>query len=290
MPIPDAARTIVETTPDLTQSLTDLDFERLKQVMFDRLHGEQSIGPATDPRGGPEPFEWLVEQFQRGDSGLRDRMTVVMREFLAELTDLQRWPTRARNDLLDLIQYCGSGLVDELHRLIRAETLWKLPYEGPPAHAGLLKCLISLGRRGTPDFWVEQSQLLGPPYGALIFRGLMEHGLEFAVRHLPELSADAEALVNLRLLLPIVEDRFGSETVAEAFRKQFPRLSAEAREAFAVDLSGTADASKGTAREPVFGTLASITDASSDWNETNLLASPRIPPIHQPPHILAKAS
>ena len=55
--------------------------------------------------------------------------------------------------------------------------MFKLPHEGPPAHAGLLKCVISLGHRGTPDFWVEQFKLLGPPYGALIFRGLMEHGL-----------------------------------------------------------------------------------------------------------------
>jgi hypothetical protein len=281
MPKQGSTRTLAEPIPNPPRLLADLGFERLKQVMFDRLHGERSIGPATDPRVGPEPFEWLVEHYRRGDSGLRDRMTAAIREFLAEVTDLQRWPTRARNDLLDLIQYCGGGLVNDLHRLIRTEVLLKLPHEGPPAHAGLLKCLISLSHRGTPDFWIEQFKLLGPQYGALIFRGLMEHGLDFAVRHLPDLSADEEALTNLRLLLPVVEDRFGSEVVVEGFLKQFPQLSAEAREAFANDLSIAVDPPKVSDKQPNFGTLNKTTVAAGNWGEPFLPVGLRSPAIFQ---------
>src|SRR3954447_22399935 len=91
-----------------TASLADLSFKRLKQVMFDRLHGHQSIGPATDPRVGPEPFEWLSEQFRRADTALRGRMSAILREFLDEVTDLKAWPEHARDDLLDLIQDCGD--------------------------------------------------------------------------------------------------------------------------------------------------------------------------------------
>src|SRR5205823_2792335 len=109
-----------------TASLTDLPFDRLRQVMFDRLHGLPSIGPATDPRVDLEPFEWLSEEFRKGDAGLRDRMTAVLREFLGEITDLDVWPEDARDDLLDLIQDCGEDLIDDIRRLIRTRALFDL--------------------------------------------------------------------------------------------------------------------------------------------------------------------
>lgn len=227
---------MMTNTAKATESLTDLPFEQLKRVMFARLHGEQSFGPITDPRVGLEPFEWLVEQFQRGDTGLRDRMTAVMGEFLNELADLEAWPAPARSNLLDVLQDCGDALVDDIRRLIRIQTLLKLAGAGAPAHAGLLKCLISLEHRETPEFWMEQFNLLGPEYGALIFSGLLDHGLDVAVRRLPHLCRHDHALQQIRLLLPVLQDEFGTERVLRTFQSQFERLPKTTCAVFVADL------------------------------------------------------
>jgi RNA polymerase sigma factor (sigma-70 family) len=83
---------------------------------------------------------------------LRDRITEVLHRFLHGITDVEQWPAQARDNLLDLIQNCDERLVDDLELLVRNRTLLDLPAAGPPAHAGLLKCLLGLRHRGTPEF------------------------------------------------------------------------------------------------------------------------------------------
>jgi hypothetical protein len=232
------------TTVQYVSPLANLSIDRLRQVMFDRLHGLQSVGPALDARFGPESFSWLSDEFRRGDSGLRDRMSEVLRCFLNVVTDVEQWPAPARTNLLDLIQDCGEEVVDDLRQLVRTRVLLDLPAAGPPAHAGLLKCLLSLRHYDTPQFWSEQFRVLGPESGALIFSGLVEHGLEIAARHLPELSAHDMACRFIQLGIPVLQDRFGTAAVARAFQQQMPRLTESARERFnaSLELSPTAEA------------------------------------------------
>lgn len=54
----------------------------------------------------------------------------------------------------------------------------------------------------TPEFWLDQSLALGPAYGALIFSGLIGHGLELTMSHLPQLSSDPEARTYIRWVFP----------------------------------------------------------------------------------------
>ena len=121
-------------------------------------------------------------------------MTTVIREFLRELSDAALWPADARSNLLDLIQDCGDPelLGDDIRALIRQRSLLDLPPAGPVAHAGLLKCLIALGNRQTPEFWHQQLEILGGEYGALVFSGLIEHGIETAARSLSEVAAGVQ--------------------------------------------------------------------------------------------------
>jgi hypothetical protein len=221
---------------DGLSALARLTTDELRDVIRQRLHGRRSIGPPVDVRVGPEAFEWLSEEFRRGDAGLQHRMTAVLRDFLGELADVERWPEEARFALLDLIQDCGEGLVDDLFRMIRQQTLLRPADLGPDAHAGLLKCLIANGHHATPEFWLEQFHLLGPDYGALIFSGLVDHGLELAMGHLPELTVNDEARQYVRWLFPHLKDKFGVQTVVDALDRQQERLAKETYRLYRSDL------------------------------------------------------
>lgn len=218
-------------------NLADLSEAELRDVMYARLGGNPSVGPPVDSRIGREPLEWLSDQYRRGDAGLQHRMTAVLDDFLEELTDTSRWPDRTRHALLDLIQDCGESLVDHLHRLIRRQTFLKAEGLGPEVHAGLLKCLISNGHHATPDFWLKQFELLGSPYGALIFSGLVDHGLELAMSHLPTLSGGEEAKNYIRWLFPFLQDKFGAAAVLEQLEQVRNRLPDETYQLYRRDLN-----------------------------------------------------
>lgn len=207
--------------------------------MFSRLQGNPSIGPNVDPRTGPEPFEWLAEQFRRGDAGLQHRMTAILGDFLDELPDSTRWPERARWALLDVIQDCGESLVDRIFRLVRQQTFLKAAGLGPQAHAGLLKCLISNGHHATPEFWLRQADVLGPEYGALIVSGLIDHGLDLAMSQLPRQCAQEPSRTLVRWLFPNLQDRFGTVAVLASLDHIRDQLPAETYEVFRSDLLPT---------------------------------------------------
>ncbi len=218
------ADTTAKAEPADRVKLAELDAAQLRDVMYARLQGNISIGPPVDPRVGKEPFEWLSDEFRRGSTSLQRRMTAVLEDFLDELTDTDRWPERSRYDLLDLIQDCGEQLLDHIHRLIRQQTFLQAAGLGPDVHAALLKVLISNGHHATPEFWLQQSEVLGPSYGALILSGLVDHGLDLAMHHLPQLSADDEARDYVRWLLPELQDRFGTAVVLEQLDRLRPQL------------------------------------------------------------------
>ncbi len=219
-----------------TARLSDLSEPQLREVIYARLQGDPSIGPPCDPRVGPDPLAWLSDQYRRSDAGLQHRMTAVLRDFLAELPDTRQWSKQARCALLDLIQDCGEPLIDDLLRLTRQRELLDAEGLGPDAHAGLLKCLISNGHRVTPEFWFEQFTFLGPRYGALIFSGLIDHGLDIAMRQLPTLSADPEAGQQIRWLFPHLKDKYGVQAVREALDARQGSLNEEIYRLYCQDL------------------------------------------------------
>jgi hypothetical protein len=218
-------------------AIADLEIGELRDVIYSRLQGNPSIGPAVDPRSGPEPFEWLSTEFRRGNSGLRDRMSEVLSDCLDELvTEPGRWPERTRVALLDLIQDCGAALTSKLFDMVRKQLFLKTEGLGAEAHAGLLKCLVSNGHHATPDFWMQQFEWLGPEYGALVFSGLVDHGLVVAMNELPVLCVHDEACAYVRWLWPDLMGRFGAQTVMTELERQKSRLSVETFELFRRDL------------------------------------------------------
>jgi hypothetical protein len=243
-----------EVSPDHPEALANVEYDSLRRLVFDVLHGTAVIGPPPDPRRGIRPFEVLSDLFQRADRVVRSRVTEILREFLYELIDTAVWPAQARWDLLDLVQDCGhDGVVDDIRVLIRQKTLYQAADIGAAGHAGLVKCLLSLGALSTPEWWLEQFDLLGKDYGALIFSGLVEHGLDEAVSRLPMLCDSDHALQEMRLLIPSLVDEFGLERVREALSEQLASLSHTASKAFAEELRITVLPSREESRRRASG-------------------------------------
>ena len=211
-----------------SNELNSFSSERLKVVMFDRLHGYQSIGPQIDPRGDYPAHLWLVEQYRLGTDGLRDRMAFVAEEFVANLTDTTEWPREARVSLLDMVQECRMNL-NAVETLIRSHELLDTSKAGHDAHASLLKSSLALGHKRDPDFWLEQLGMLGNDYGALIFGGLLEHGLEKATEYLPRCCASDDAIAHMDLLIPALVDQYGLDIIGSAVERQLDNLLPDAR-------------------------------------------------------------
>jgi hypothetical protein len=199
--------------------------------MLDRLHDHQSIGPPIDPRGDYPAHLWLVEQYRLGADGLdglRDRMDMVAEEFVANLTDTTEWPREARVSLLDMVQECRMDL-NAVETLIRGGALLEIQDAGRDAHASLLKSSLAVGHRRSPDFWLEQLGLLENDYGALIFGGLLEHGIETAAEYLPRCCASEDAIAHMDLLIPALVDKYGLDIVGSAVERQLDSLLPDAR-------------------------------------------------------------
>ncbi len=200
-------------------NLSRLSRAQLKSTMRNRLHGLSAGGPLVDRRLGPEPYEWLLQEYKSGKDRLRDWMEGILREFLEELPDPAKWDEEARANLFVLLQLCGANLSEDVQRLVRTRRL--LDPEsggGPDLHAGLLKCLMALGHKENPRFWMTEFKMLGHDYGALIFAGLAEHGVEEATKNLLKLCRSQTAAGLIRSFVPNLIDRFGKERVVNAFK------------------------------------------------------------------------
>ena len=211
-----------------TPAIENLKLEELREVMCDRLHGRQSIGPPLDPHGDVRPHQWLVESFRAAANGLRDRMEIIASDFTNELTDPGRWPVDARVNLLDLDQECGLA-EDTIRRLLRNRVFLNSENPDANAHAMVLKTSVGLGMKWSPGFWMEQLDLLGPDYGSLVFWGLLEHGMEIAASQLDHCCDSEEAIGQMTLIIPSLVDRYGGEEVVRLLSPQLENLPEQAR-------------------------------------------------------------
>ena len=243
-------------------SLESLSLGALEKVIVDRLHERRSIGPAVDLRAGESHIEWLIDQFRQGSTGLRDRMSVAFRNLLAE--KCREWPPAARANLLDVLQENGEQLADEIFAAVRTRSL--LDPCGVETHAGLLKCLISLDRRLSPDAWLDQLKVLGPEYGALILSGLVQHGLSMGMSFLPRLSKNKAAAREIRLALPVLDDMFGRQDVERELQRCLPDCTEAACEILRI---GRPAEPLPQRQEPLFEGLEDPLPARAPWTAEN---------------------
>lgn len=209
---------MTETRPLLEPNL--LTGTALRDLVRRRLHGQPAGGPALDPRGDIRPYQWLLDSYVDALPGGQQRLSQAFADLLAES---ESWPEAAQVELLDLLQQAGDDAV--------APAIWgalrqfpqKLDAEAVTRAARLLKVLLARGHRGSPEFWLDWLDRLGPDYGALVLSGLMEHGADQVAAHLPRLVASPKALRAVLRFLPTLEDRWGQETLLNVLRTGLPR-------------------------------------------------------------------
>ena len=213
--------------------LTSLPTEKLRDVVFSRLHGEDAGGPALD---GSDVFGWIADTYCEGDLDFKQRIDAILKSFLADITDDETWPGDAAENLLDLLQDIGERLSSVLFEMARSGILLQYAERGRHLQSGLLKCLISTGHTATPDFWWQQFEMLGPEYGAVIASGLSDHGLQPVMSGLPRLSEHETARQAIRFLWRHLVDQYRLEPVAQALRELQSQLPPETFEMYDSDL------------------------------------------------------
>ena len=242
--------------------LDSLSYEELQTVIVDRLHERRSIGPPIDMRADESHIEWIIDQYRLGSTALRDRMSMIFRKLLTETC--RDWEPVGRANLLDVLQECGDQLTDPIYAAVRGRSLFEAC--GSETHAGLLKCLISLNRRLSPDFWLDQRDVLGPEFGALILSGLVMHGLSMGMQFLPQLTRNETAAREIRLALPILDDMFGRQEVERELQRYLDDCSDFAREILRI---GRPAEPVPPRQEPMFEGLENPAPARTPWTAEN---------------------
>lgn len=200
-------------------NLSGLTYRDLKQHIKDRLFGEVAGGVPIDTRGDEPVYQWLVDSFRQGSDGLQNRMTEAFKELLFEALSTSEW-NESIYQLLDLLQLVGKELISEIYQRLTGPEIGD-----SDVRAGLLKVFVAHQHKGTEAFWLNQYNLLGPEYGALVFAGLVEHGLDTAVAHFPQLAKNDHALAWLELYIPSLIDRFGLEATKTAFHLLWDQMN-----------------------------------------------------------------
>lgn len=206
--------------------------DALRDLVRQRLQGEPAGGPAVDPRGEDRPYEWLLDSYREARSGTQQRLSRVFAELLPEALGAAPWPEPAQVELLDLLQGAGDASLDPA--LWAALRRYPEPLDAATATqvGRLLKVLLARGHRGSPAFWLEWLDRLGPDFGALMLSGLLEHGPDQVAAHLPRLVASPKALRAVLRFLPSLEDRWGQGTLLDVLRSGLQGCTPETAEHF----------------------------------------------------------
>jgi hypothetical protein len=214
--------------------LTDLPPRELTELIRQVLNGERFLGPARDVRTDVEPYFDLIDCYEAETLAVKQRLDTAFKLLLSE--QLETLTDAGQRHLLRVLQDCGDPLVDDLQRIVRRKTLLETSKD---LHALVLKCLVSLNRRQSRAFWLEQFELLGEEYGALILSGLLQHGIEVGFAELPRLTSSDSAARRIALSLPSIVDQFGESSVNEQLELQLPNCRPAARKLLRIGLPET---------------------------------------------------
>ena len=110
-------------TSEERKTLIDVAPGRLAEVMYERLCGRSSIGPPIHRRAGAMPYKWLSDQIAKAPNNRRKEVVDILRTFLRELPDRQRWPEGALNNLFGLICECGHGVEADILELVQTKKI-----------------------------------------------------------------------------------------------------------------------------------------------------------------------
>lgn len=201
------------------------------------LHGDRV---ATGADRDESPVDLLARTYHRLDPWVRQVFQDVLLEFLSELAREPdgRWKGAAAGHLLLLIAAVFPGTpglqpATDLLRFIVDEERGSAEPEKLAVPVFALKCLIALGHKAAPIFWLRQYHRHGARASGPVLRGLMLWDLSSAFAWLEENARDGAVMSALRAALALLVAQFGPSVLLERLARLVSRLSDADRTALA---------------------------------------------------------
>lgn len=210
-------------------SVNSLSLNEFREWINARLHGQERHVPA-DARQGEYPHYLFVSIYPELDRDSRDYIRNVVTEFLY---DMSRNPGSAwRGDPAHALLMLAQGLRAQEFQLPiyeMAESGRFFDKTAPPSediHRRLLQSLTMLNWRCPVNFWYKQFGISQNNYAGVVFSGLAQIDLQYAIHLLPHLFWNNEDVQDqmrsaLRALLPAYEH----SRIGQLLSSIMPKLS-----------------------------------------------------------------
>ena len=203
--------------------LDQLTFGQLRDWLSDRLQ-LRGLAAATINRRRHEPaYEFPLQTWHAGNDAFRRRFVRAVNQILKDCTQ-NPWRPDHFHNLAALIE---EGRIDSAARILKEIAYshrWLRRTNGRWLHMLVLRTLLGLGHKMTPEFWLDENRRLHNEYPELIFRGLLAHGFEQASSGLNQIAQNADSIRRILNLFPSLIDTNGLDNIKQFATDALPSL------------------------------------------------------------------
>ncbi|HZF07895.1 MAG TPA: hypothetical protein VFE33_03805 [Thermoanaerobaculia bacterium] len=198
----------------------------LEAYLQDLLYDRGAAAGEIDQRRQELPYHPLLAEYRHGDEPMRDRLRRASLNLLTE-TAHSPWPLDPLGYLLTFLEEAAiSDAIEPLKSVVNSGA-WLHQSEGQQRQMLALRTLLGLGWLGDPQFWLDQDKSLSHAYPALAFRGLLQHGLEYAFSHMKELVRNPAQADKVLRLFPSLIQRYPLTDVKRETQRALADVSPE---------------------------------------------------------------
>ncbi|MBM4044524.1 MAG: hypothetical protein FJ279_05365 [Planctomycetes bacterium] len=211
------------------RDLAGMTFEQLRNWLRDRMLLRGLAAADIDRRRDETPYDAPLAHWRKADDAFRQNLARAAISLLEEIP-AEGWPPEHCHNLVTLIEEAGmSGAIERLKDIVFSQA-WLRGASGPQLHMLALRTLLGLGWKGDPNFWIRQPEQLASEYPELVFRGLLEHGLDIAFSRLNDVVRDPEAMRRVLWLFPRLVEIHGLGKLRAAAASAARRASEDVAE------------------------------------------------------------
>ena len=209
----------------VVEKIGTLPFADVTSIVAEVLEGRIWLYGPRDVRIDTEPYVDLIRACREENNVAQSRLSAALGTLLQQESPTnRRLSDLAMVNLLRVLQDSGK---DSIKTIVVAIYRQKWLPEKPSFHALLLKAATALGHRLSVEIWQDQLEALGPTYGAVVFSGLLLHGIDIAFDEFPHLASTQESAGRIAMLLPEVVGEFGENAVRRHLQIAIPKCSAD---------------------------------------------------------------
>lgn len=178
-----------------------MSFHEMKAWLRDRLHLRGPAATDINLQGEEAPHERPVLLWKRGDDEFCNQFKRAVLALVEEATT-EPWQSKPFNELCLMLESMDLWeAVRPLEVAAQSRRLLKRQ-QGVQLHMLVLRTLLALDWKGTPEFWLTQGDIVGHRWPGIIFEGLAHHDVESAFKRLPTLVTGPDGMRQVVQLFP----------------------------------------------------------------------------------------